>query len=380
MALYWNSKYSAFMDSDGNLYGGSSGSYPAPPAGQELIGKPQSEADRIAAVKAAEAAAYAAPHPDGYYWGGNSTFDPENRFVTDSSNGKWLDPSAVNSGFGGILGAVGGAVNSIGSAITTPVGEVGEALRPYAPAIIGGIAGYGALGAAGLLGGATGSAAAPAVIDASGGLIGGEVASGAVASTPVTGGLVGGWTPIASGAAAGTAAAASGATTPAATSSATNSVLADSAANSPGYGASSAGAGLNATQGVGGAMTLSDVLDAAKTYAPLIGAVAGAAGSGSSSTSTTANKDPWAPAQAWMKANLGFGQDLQAKYAANPFSQFQQQAYNNSANLGNQFRSSVNGLIPQMNNWKPYQRTPQSQTVTPLNLGLSSLGSTSKPF
>jgi hypothetical protein len=113
----------------------------------------------------------------------------------------------------------------------------------------------------------------------------------------------------------------------------------------------------------------------------LVGAALGALGSsGSTTTSTSGSKDPWGPAQGWMRSNIANGQALQAKYAANPFSAFQKQAYNNSAQLGNQYRTNMNQMIPQMNAYRPYQRTPQSQTVQPRQFAQTDLGITNNPF
>lgn len=134
----------------------------------------------------------------------------------------------------------------------------------------------------------------------------------------------------------------------------------------------------NELTSVGGGKVLdaAGLLGTAKAYAPLIGAAVGALGSKDSSTSTSADKSPWAPAQPWMQANLGFAQQLQQGYQRNPFSQFQKSAYNNSVGLGNAFRNNVNSMIPQFNAWKPYQRTPQSQTVSPLQFQQPNLGLT----
>lgn len=81
-----------------------------------------------------------------------------------------------------------------------------------------------------------------------------------------------------------------------------------------------------------------------------------------------------------MKANLANGQKLQQQYALNPFSAFQKQAYNNSAQLGNQARSMINTVLPQMNNFTPYQRQQSSQKFTPFNFGSVNLGMTQNPF
>ena len=140
---------------------------------------------------------------------------------------------------------------------------------------------------------------------------------------------------------------------------------------------------LGAETAAGGTMatgaTLDSILTGASKYAPLIGAVGGALASGDTSTTQSADKSPWGPAQAWMRANLGLGQTMQDKYAANPFNQAQQQAYNNSATGGNQFRTTANSLINQMGQRQAYNRAAPNQ-VTPYTFGSSNLGMTSMPF
>lgn len=220
--LVWNSKYNAYQDGDGNLFGGSTG-VPAP-AGAYLIGGPQDSATaaigtvtvpgigpdgsaKTVAANSPEALAYAAKPSADAIWVPNSA---------SLGGGNWGLPGQGGGGFG-FLDSV---MNSIGGALTTPIGQVGEELRPYAPAIIGGIAGYGALGSLGLLGGA-------------------EAAGTGAVATPVTGGTVGGWSPLTTGAAgAGTAAAAAGgAMTPAQIEAITNQA---------GYGTTALGGGGNA--------------------------------------------------------------------------------------------------------------------------------------
>jgi hypothetical protein len=63
--------------------------------------------------------------------------------------------------------------------------------------------------------------------------------------------------------------------------------------------------------------------------APAIGALAGSQAGGSSTTTTSANKDPWAPAQPFLLQNLKNNSDLQSYYAANPFNQMQKEGYQN---------------------------------------------------
>ena len=294
----------------------------------------------------------------GQVWNNTMSGGPHDQRV---SGGSWVTvPQGGGGGgmFGGLFAPFTSAINSLsdlGPSISSALNDPN--FQTFA-ALAGGM--YGAA-SGGLLGGA-----------AAGDATTGNVLNGIVQSGPYAGASVADLQAangvIASGPYAGATTA--------------DMLAANGAGTAAGGTGAAAGSGVAAATAAGAGKVATDtgLLGTIKNYAPLIGAALGAAGSGSSSTSTSSNKDPWAPAQAWMKANLGFGQQLQNQYQQNPFNQQQQQAYNNSANLGNQFRSAVNGLVPQMNNWRPYQRTPQSQTVTPYNLGFSNLGSISSPF
>lgn len=90
------------------------------------------------------------------------------------------------------------------------------------------------------------------------------------------------------------------------------------------------------------------------------GAVAGAAigavgsamsdggGGGGGGQTQTASKEPWLMAQPWIMNNMVQGQDLQARYAANPFNEQQQQAFQNQANQGAYMRAAVPSLLRQI--------------------------------
>lgn len=88
----------------------------------------------------------------------------------------------------------------------------------------------------------------------------------------------------------------------------------------------------------------------------LIGGLLGGSASGGGSQSQTVNKDPWAPAQDWMKANLASGQNLQNQYMANPFSAYQTNAYGNSQQLSQNARALLGSLIPQMSGQTGFDR------------------------
>jgi hypothetical protein len=76
------------------------------------------------------------------------------------------------------------------------------------------------------------------------------------------------------------------------------------------------------------------------TLGGLLGAGLGAL----SSKDETTSRDPWAPAQDFMKQQISQGQQLSKKYQEQPFSQQQQTAYNNIGGLLN----AINTMAPQL--------------------------------
>ena len=124
----------------------------------------------------------------------------------------------------------------------------------------------------------------------------------------------------------------------------------------------------------------------ASAVAPsLIGGLLGSSSSGGGTQ--TVSKDPWAPAADWMKSNITNGQNLQAQYAANPFSAYQQQAYGNQRNLSQNAQSILSGYIPQMSASQGFDRSnplqrpqapqqaPQMQAPQPqANFGMGGMG------
>lgn len=71
------------------------------------------------------------------------------------------------------------------------------------------------------------------------------------------------------------------------------------------------------------------------------GALLGGGGSGSQSSTQTASKEPWAPAQPYIKKNLENEAALQDYYRKTPFNQQQIEAYSNLfGDIGN-FRNSI---------------------------------------
>lgn len=88
------------------------------------------------------------------------------------------------------------------------------------------------------------------------------------------------------------------------------------------------GGGSTAAGGAFGGLSYGD-------WAKLAGGLLGAAGSGDKSQSSTQTREPWGPAQDWIKQNITQGQGLQQQYTQNPFSQLQKDVYSNQYGLLN---------------------------------------------
>lgn len=71
-------------------------------------------------------------------------------------------------------------------------------------------------------------------------------------------------------------------------------------------------------------------------------------GKGGGAGTQTQSKEPWAMAQPWILSNLVQGQNLQNAYTAQPFSQLQNQAYNNQNNQSAYMRALVPDLLGQI--------------------------------
>ena len=114
-------------------------------------------------------------------------------------------------------------------------------------------------------------------------------------------------------------------------------------------------------------------------FASILGAVAGpviggllggASGSGTQQGGTqTVNRDPWAAAQPWMKANLETGQNLQNYYQRNPFNQQQQAAYGNLASSADYLNRLTPGLLQQFGQTAAFNRNNPSAMPSPLSFG-----------
>jgi len=104
-----------------------------------------------------------------------------------------------------------------------------------------------------------------------------------------------------------------------------------------GGGAAAAGAGalVNGAKDVMGSGGLN--------WGGVLGAAAGALDSRDQEQKQS--RDPWEPAQGFLKQQIGQGQDLSNRYQANPFSADQMAAYNNQFGLLNAINQNAGGLL-----------------------------------
>jgi len=120
------------------------------------------------------------------------------------------------------------------------------------------------------------------------------------------------------------------------------------------------------------------------TLAQLGGAALGALSAKDQNQTSTSTRDPWGPAQQYLKDNLATNAAMQKHYQANPFSTEQQGAYqgllntlaNNQANgnvlLGNasKFGQSSRGQVPQMAGLLTGTQAPIIDWARYANIGL----------
>lgn len=120
-------------------------------------------------------------------------------------------------------------------------------------------------------------------------------------------------------------------------------------------------AGQLAAMAGGGGSTLGSIVNAlggAKNVAGLAGALIGAATSGNKTSTSTSQREPWGPAQDWIKDNIQKGQALQERYAESPFNDVQKQAYQNVFSGIDNYRSNIlPNIFSGINSWRPYSRT-----------------------
>lgn len=82
----------------------------------------------------------------------------------------------------------------------------------------------------------------------------------------------------------------------------------------------------------------------------------------------TQSKDPWAPVQPWILNNVVQGQNLQNAYTKQPFSNLQNQAYNNQNNQSAYMRALVPDLLGQISGQQlGYDRSNPNARPTAFN-------------
>lgn len=73
--------------------------------------------------------------------------------------------------------------------------------------------------------------------------------------------------------------------------------------------------------------------------------LAGLAAYDSRDQQSTSSRDPWGPAQPYLRAMMADGASLYDRYKNNPFSEQQKTAYNNLGGLLNTINSNAGGLL-----------------------------------
>jgi len=99
-----------------------------------------------------------------------------------------------------------------------------------------------------------------------------------------------------------------------------------------------------ATSGLGSVLSGID-----PTLLQLGGAALGALSSGDQEQKQTGTREPWGPAQDWIKSNITRGQELQKRYEQTPFSPQQAQAYQNLYGTINAANQMAPGLLGNFN-------------------------------
>lgn len=101
-----------------------------------------------------------------------------------------------------------------------------------------------------------------------------------------------------------------------------------------------------------GVGTVADMVGGGKNLAGLVGAAIGAATSRDGETTKTEKREPWEPAQQWMKDNITEGQRLQQQYKDNPFNDVQLAGYRNLlSGIDNFNTNTAPGLMNWANGW-----------------------------
>ena len=104
------------------------------------------------------------------------------------------------------------------------------------------------------------------------------------------------------------------------------------------------------------------------------GLLGGASSSGTQQGGTqTVNRDPWAPAQDWMKQNLTTGQNLQNYYQKNPFNDQQMSGYGNLASGADYLNRLTPSLLQQFSQPTGFDRNNPQARPNPLNFNAPSV-------
>lgn len=139
-----------------------------------------------------------------------------------------------------------------------------------------------------------------------------------------------------------------------------------------------ADAGIMSSAGGGGLGMFADAAGKGMNWGKALGAVAGALDGGDKQQ--TGTKDPWAPAQPFLKQQLDQGQALATQYQQQPFSAAQQTAYGNLGGLLDTINKNAGGLLGGFNaaasGANNYDRSnPRRQLTGGMGLGQMDLSS-----
>lgn len=108
------------------------------------------------------------------------------------------------------------------------------------------------------------------------------------------------------------------------------------------------GGGGSLLNTIGNAVSNAGTSGALKTIGQLAGGIAGALDS--KDKTAEQQREPWKPAQDWIKSNMQRGQQLQQQLQANPFTQNQQAGYQNLFGLLNSANQGAGGLLGNVTN------------------------------
>lgn len=118
------------------------------------------------------------------------------------------------------------------------------------------------------------------------------------------------------------------------------------------YGASGYGPAVTAAEmGTGGLGAVGQFLKDNPTLTQIGGALLGAAAGGDKTVSASSTKDPWGPAQQYLKDNLASNAAMQDYYSKNPFSDLQKSSYQGLLDANATGMANVSGLLSNASNF-----------------------------